>query len=132
MSHIKIRQRRTEDGGALSSVSVSGIGKVTTRLRRHPKETGDLSKVDIERLATIVSLDKMLRLRERPGIKAVLPMPVEAALGLIHRLIKLKRASILSQDPGVSQNFNEVLEKAKNSPIRSVRALAAAAMEFLK
>jgi len=125
---IRISQGRDSQGQAVGSVYVSGVGKMVTRL--DPKKCPEGK--DLERLATVISLDRFLSLRSRKGVKAVLPLPVEAVLALAHRLVKMRRATLLSDAPERKADFEEVLNDALKSPNKAVRAAAAATLELLK
>lgn len=129
---IQFRQM-SKNGAAVGVVYISGVGKMVTRIRPHPnKETCTIKEADLERLATIVSIDKMLRYTEAPSVSRFVPPSVKVALALVHRLVKMRRAALLSGKPTDSKDFEEFLNKALNSPIRAVRAIAAGTIELLK
>ena len=134
MHEISIRKGTDSQGRAVGVVFVSGVGKFSTRLkiRERDREKIDPKAVDLERLATIVTLDKVLSYGQHPTIKPILPRPVEAVLELVHTLVKMRREALLSGEQIDKEKFEKFLNLALKSPMRSMRAVAAASLELLK
>lgn len=104
-------------------VADAQLGAIRTRARVPANTT------EAERLATIITLDRLLEAADEHGAK-LLPMPVEAGVKLVRQLVHLKYRS-MTGDLEAMKNAKVALQLARNSPLRSVRAVAAGLSEYL-